>query len=169
METMPKVLIVEDDSVIASMIEALLTEHGYEVCDVARTIDQAVELGLEQRPQIVIIDIWLADGGIGTEVAVRLGSLGRLGVLYATGDMSGIALTVADGDACLTKPYRPQDLMRSLEIVSGILTTGAASYPFPPGFHLLASAEVTSDFHARSLVSALDGPDLKTPLSRDVR
>ena len=42
---MRKVLIAEDDLIIADMAEDVLIEHGYEVCGIARTVDQAVSLG----------------------------------------------------------------------------------------------------------------------------
>jgi CheY-like chemotaxis protein len=135
---MLKVLIAEDDLIIADMIEETLIEHGYEVCGIARTVAEAVALGLRHRPDLAVIDLRLADGGLGTEVAAQLTALGRLGVLYATGNMAQIILT--DGDACLAKPYSRADLLRGLEIVADIVATGRASAPFPPGFQVLPSA-----------------------------
>ena len=90
------------------------------------------------RPDLVILDLRLADGGLGTEVAAQLLPLGRPGILYVTGNMSQMALT--DGDACLAKPYRSVDLLRGLEIVAGIVATGKAQPPFPQGFQLLHPA-----------------------------
>ena len=49
-------------------------------------------------------------------------------------------LTAADGDACLSKPYRSADLLRSLQIVADIVATGTASPPFPHGFQVLPAA-----------------------------
>jgi hypothetical protein len=66
--------------------------------------------------------------------------LGRIGVLYATGNTSQVILTTADGDACLSKPYRSVDLLRSLEIVVEIVATGKALPPFPQGFRVLHPA-----------------------------
>ena len=42
---MLKVLIAEDDLMIADMSEDVLVEHGYEVCGIGCTVDQAVTLG----------------------------------------------------------------------------------------------------------------------------
>jgi hypothetical protein len=85
-----------------------------------------------------MLDLRLADGGLGTEVAAQLRASGKPGILYITGNMSQVALT--DGDGCLAKPYRSVDLLRSLEIVAGIIATGKAQPPFPQGFQLLHSA-----------------------------
>jgi hypothetical protein len=51
-------------------------------------------------------------------------------------------LTTADGDACLSKPYRSADLLRGLEIVEEIVATGKALPPFPQDFRVLSAATV---------------------------
>ena len=54
---------------IADMCEDVLVEHGYEVCGIGCTVAQAVTLGRCHRPDIAIIDLRLADGGLGADVA----------------------------------------------------------------------------------------------------
>jgi DNA-binding response OmpR family regulator len=135
-----KVLIAEDDLMIADLIEEVLVDKGYEVCGIARTVAEAVALAQHHKPELAILDLRLADGGLGTEIATLLRPLGRLGVLYATGNMSQVVLTTADGDACISKPYRSIDLLRALEIVAEIVATGNASPPFPQGFQVLHPA-----------------------------
>jgi DNA-binding response OmpR family regulator len=139
-----KIMIAEDDLMIADMIEEMLVDCGYEVCGIARTVTEAVALGRQHNPDLAVIDLRLADGGLGTDVAAQLGVLGRPGVLYATGNSSNVMLTAADGHACLAKPYRCSDLLRSLELVSEIVATGAASPPFPRGFQVLPSTAIAS-------------------------
>jgi DNA-binding response OmpR family regulator len=139
---MLKVLIVEDDLMLADFAEAILVEHGYEVSGIARTVTDAVALARRSRPDLVVLDLRLADGGLGTEVAAQLAP-GRPGILYVTGNMSQVALT--HGDACLAKPYRSVDLLRGLEIVAAIAATGNAQPPFPSGFHLLHPATGESE------------------------
>jgi DNA-binding response OmpR family regulator len=134
---MLKVLIVEDDFMLADFAEEILVEQGYEVSGIARTVAEAVALVQRSRPDLVILDLRLAEGGLGTEVAAQLAPLGRPGILYVTGNMSQFVLTSADGDACLGKPYRSSDLLRGLEIVAEIVATGKAQPPFPGGFQLL--------------------------------
>ena len=132
---MLKVLIVEDDLMLADFAEEILVEQGYEVSGIARTVTDAVALARRCRPDLVILDLRLADGGLGTEVAAQLLPIRQAGILYVTGNMSQVVLT--HGDACLSKPYRSVDLLRSLEIVAEIVATGKAQTPFPQGFHLL--------------------------------
>jgi DNA-binding response OmpR family regulator len=142
---MLKVLIAEDDLMIADRAEEILAESGYEVCGIGRTVAEAIALGRRHKPDLAILDMRLADGGLGTEVAAQLSALGRLGILYATGNITDVTLNAADGDACIVKPYSSDDLVRGLEIVGDIVATGIASPPFPRGFQLLPSATVTSE------------------------
>ena len=137
---MPKVLIAEDDLMIADMIEEILVNDGYEVCGIARTVAEGVELGRRHKPDLAVLDLRLADGGLGTEIAAQLSDLDHFGVLYATGNAGHVHLTAVNGHACLAKPYVAGDLLRGLKIVSDIVKTGTVSLPFPRGFQVLASA-----------------------------
>lgn len=139
---MLKVLIAEDDLMIADLGEEILVDGGYEVCGIARSVAEAVALAQHHKPDLAVLDLRLADGGLGSEIAAGLLPLGRIGVLYATGNRFQVVLTTADGDACLSKPYRSVDLLRGLEIVAEIVATGKALPPFPQGFQLLHPAMV---------------------------
>ena len=136
---MLKVLIAEDELLTADLLEDFLSASGYEVCGIARTVDEGVALAELHKPDLAILDVRLARGDRGTEIVRRLSSgRGKLGVLYATGDDArNSTLTVSDGEASIAKPYRPEDLLRALVIVREIMTTGTATPPFPPGFRLL--------------------------------
>jgi len=134
---MTTVMIAEDDFFMADMLADVLVESGYEVCGIARTVEEGIELGERCKPDLAVLDVRLAEGGLGPDIAAKLNRQGRPGILYATGNAGKVHLTKADGDACLGKPYRPVDIIRALQIVEEIVSTGNASRPFPNGFHLL--------------------------------
>jgi DNA-binding response OmpR family regulator len=135
---MLKVLIAEDELMIADLLEETLIMSGYEVCGIARTVDEAVALAKLHKPDLAVLDVRLAGGDRGTEIARQLGGSGTLGVLYATGeDAQRSTLTRADGSASITKPYRVEDVADALGIVREIMTLGTATPPFPLGFRLL--------------------------------
>lgn len=140
---MLKVLIVEDEFLVADMAEEILNAHGYEVCGIACNVAEAVALDRQHRPDLAIIDLRLADGEAGTDVAARLSERSGVGILYTTGNMAQIILTAVDGHACLAKPYHGAELLRSLEIVAGIAATGTATPPFPRRFQVLGTAAAT--------------------------
>src|ERR1700733_8505931 len=134
---MLKVLIAEDDLLIADMAEEVLTNHGYEVCGIGRNVADSLELALRHRPDLAILDVRLADGDMGTQIAAELADVRELGILYVTGNIAAVERTAVHGHACLEKPYRSGDLLRSLEIVTEMMETGTTSRPFPPNFHIL--------------------------------
>lgn len=131
------VLIVEDQLMIADMTEACLVNNGYQVCGIARTVSEGVALGILHKPDLALIDLRLADGGLGTEVAAKLTCLPGLGVLYVTGNMAEVILTADHGHACLKKPYQVVDLILALEIVDELVVRKLTSLPFPRGFRIL--------------------------------
>jgi DNA-binding response OmpR family regulator len=134
-----KILIAEDDSIIAGLMEDILVEDGYEVCGIASTVAEAVALARRHKPDLAVIDLRLANNGLGTEIAAQLGEVEPLGILYITG-ASQVILTATNGHARLAKPFRDTELVRSLQIVTELLASGLASPPFPRGFHLLPGA-----------------------------
>ena len=133
---MLKVMIAEDDLLMADMLEEVLVKNGYEVCGIARTVGAAMELAERHKPDLAVLDIRLAEGDIGMDIAASL-KRQRMGVLYATGNTGQMGLTRANGEALLSKPYKPEDVVRALEIVEQIVSTGEASRPFPKGFYVL--------------------------------
>ena len=122
---------------IADMLEDILTERGYDVCGIARTVNEGVSLCRLHQPDLAILDLRLDDDGLSTEIVAQLGSSRPRGVLYATGNMSQVILTTVDGDACISKPYSTGDLLRSLEIVAEITANKRAFAPFPRGLQIL--------------------------------
>jgi DNA-binding response OmpR family regulator len=140
---MLKVLIAEDDPMIAHMVEETLLGHGYKVCGIAHSVAEALVLGRRHKPDLAVIDLRLADEGwLGTDIGARLSGDGTVGILYASGNITPAILAVIDGHACLAKPYSAADLLRSLEIVVEIVATGTASQPFPRGLQMRPSAKV---------------------------
>jgi len=131
---MPTVMIAEDELLIADMMAEVLADSGYDICGIARSVAAAIELGERRRPELAVIDLHLADRGIGSEIGVRLRCGGRLGVLYITGSPGEAVLTTDDGDACLRKPFRLAELVGAVKIVERIANAEAADLPIPRGF-----------------------------------
>jgi DNA-binding response OmpR family regulator len=135
---MLKVLIAEDELMIADQLEETLVMSGFDVCGIARTVEEAVALAEMHKPELAVFDVRLARGGRRPEIVEKLRDTARSGILYATGDdIRHSTLMLADGDAAITKPYRTEDVARALSIVHEIVTAGTATPPFPPSFRLL--------------------------------
>lgn len=67
-----RLLIVEDDWFIALEIEAVAQAAGHDVIGLVATADEAVELALARRPDLVLMDIRLAGPRDGIEAAIEL-------------------------------------------------------------------------------------------------
>lgn len=80
-----KVMIIEDEPLIAFDLRNIVRDMGHEVTGIARTRDQAVALGNETLPQLILADIQLADNSSGVD-AVRdlLPVLGDVPVIFIT-------------------------------------------------------------------------------------
>jgi CheY-like chemotaxis protein len=115
---MSKVLIAENDLLLADMLEEDLLHAGYEVCGIARTVEEGIALGSRHDPDLALLDLRLASGGLGTEIAAQLDREGGLGILYATGNSEQIHLTRADGDG-IGPCRRRTDLEQLPSCVSG--------------------------------------------------
>ncbi|NLH81737.1 MAG: response regulator [Phyllobacteriaceae bacterium] len=62
-----RVLVIEDEPIIAMDLEALVESLGHTVVGNARTRDEAVEMARRTRPGLVLADIRLADGSSGLD------------------------------------------------------------------------------------------------------
>jgi two-component sensor histidine kinase/DNA-binding NarL/FixJ family response regulator/putative methionine-R-sulfoxide reductase with GAF domain len=155
-----KVLIAENDLLMADMLEEVITEGGFEVCGIGRNVKEALALARRHSPDIALLDLRLAHDELGTDIAAGLDRSRGLGILYATGNSHQFLLTKDDGDACLDKPFRPADVIRALHLVHEIASAGKASKPFPSGFRLLERADKTATPH-HTAASHKNGKDAR--------
>ena len=66
-QTRTRVLVIEDEPLIAMDLESIVRDMGHEVAGVAVTRDEAVAVALEERPGLVLADIQLADDSSGID------------------------------------------------------------------------------------------------------
>ena len=67
-----RILVVEDDYLVAMQIEAALQEAGLETAGIAATAEEAIELAVSQRPALAVMDIRLSGKRDGIDAAVEL-------------------------------------------------------------------------------------------------
>jgi len=136
------VLIVEDDLPIAHLLCEALELDGHHVCDVARTLDEAVQAAEQHHPDYAIVDVHLADGSLGTDFAKRLRKIQNVAVLFSTGNGDTSVLTAFEGDAVMTKPYLMRDAIQGLKIVDEIAQYGKTDLKFPRNFSLIGRNDI---------------------------
>lgn len=113
-----RVLIVEDETILAMDLEILLVEQGYYVCDVARDADEALMKAALHRPDITLMDIRLAHGTNGIDAAKRIRDLLGIPSIFVTGKITRQqmeALCSLEPAGFLSKPVGPSCLQSALQ------------------------------------------------------
>ena len=100
---MQRVLIVEDDALIASDVEQALTSAGYEVCGIASSEREALLIAGTLKPDLAVVDVRLAPGD-GRNVARELAERYDTTILMATAE-DPASLVGLGATAVLPKPY----------------------------------------------------------------
>ncbi|HEX2527201.1 MAG TPA: response regulator [Geminicoccus sp.] len=78
------ILIVEDEPLVAAVLEWTLKQSGHEVLGPADSVSAAIALCGESRPDFALIDLNLREGGDGVNVAHYLGKRYRTPCIFMT-------------------------------------------------------------------------------------
>lgn len=83
-QTRARVLVIEDEPIIAMDLETIVRDLGHEVTGVAVTRDEAVALAMEDRPGLVLADIQLADDSSGIDAVKDILAQFNVPVIFIT-------------------------------------------------------------------------------------
>jgi two-component system, response regulator PdtaR len=108
-----RVLIVEDEAMIAMLLAEVLREMGHEVCATAPTEDAAVAAAVRHKPDLMIVDEWLRQGS-GISAVAEINRSGYIPHIFVTGDPS-IGQSLAPGTIAIQKPFTISDLMKAVQ------------------------------------------------------
>ncbi|MBN8815024.1 MAG: response regulator [Sphingomonas sp.] len=131
--TITRLLICEDEPLIAFDNEHTLTEEGFEVvATVDRVSDALAVLNANADVHLILADVALADGS-GIDLARHAHARG-VAVIFCTGDCPADGKAFARG--CLAKPYSPADLIGAIAAVDNHMQGRARPRRLPRGFSL---------------------------------
>ncbi|WP_244919954.1 response regulator [Rhizobium grahamii] len=113
-----RILIVEDEYLIALEIEHRLRDAGFEVTGIAVTADEAISMAGSDRPDLAIMDIRLAGRKDGVHAAIELFT--KLGVRSIYASAHADAKTRERGSAAsplgwLQKPYSAEAVIKLIK------------------------------------------------------
>lgn len=117
--TSARVLIVEDERIIAKGIDKQLRRLGYTVAGAAASGEEAVQKALELQPDLILMDISLGAGIDGVEAANRIHEQLDIPVAYLTANSDAATLQRAKltgPHGYVLKPYDDKDLQTAIEI-----------------------------------------------------
>ena len=80
-----RILIVEDEIVLAMALEKMLNAIGYEVIGIVTTGEEAIERSGREWPDLVAMDIRLAGKMDGIDAAARIEEISGAGIIFMTG------------------------------------------------------------------------------------
>jgi DNA-binding NtrC family response regulator len=138
-----RLLIVEDDILLASSLDELLSASGFDVVGIAGSAATALALTEERHPQLALIDIRLVGPIDGIELAYLFREEFRIPAIF----LSGLAdpetkerALLAQPIAFLRKPYRASQLYntiaRALSPELRLIAHEASQDPAPPNVEL---------------------------------
>lgn len=110
-----KVMVIEDEAIIALHLKSLLLSMGNDVAAIVRTRDEAVAAAAQVGPELILADVNLADGSSGID-AVRdiLGTM-SVPVIFITAFPEKLLTGEAEEPAyVISKPFNPDDVVATV-------------------------------------------------------
>ena len=107
------VLLIEDDALVALLLEDLLAEMGHVVCATAATEIDAINAARHHRPDLMISDVRLHSGN-GISAVAKILRDRPVPHIFLSGDAAGVLECRPDA-IVLRKPFRPAALADALE------------------------------------------------------
>ncbi|HSR60600.1 MAG TPA: response regulator [Robiginitalea sp.] len=119
MEEPIKILIVEDNVIIADDMQSMLEEIGYEIVDNVIVYEQAIEVLRTKQVDLVLIDIILASDKTGIDLGKHIRDNYDIPFIFVTSNSDRATVENAKTvkpNGYLVKPFEQQDLYTSIEI-----------------------------------------------------
>ncbi|MFC4254438.1 response regulator [Altererythrobacter xixiisoli] len=113
-KSLDRVLIVEDDALLAMAIEEALADAGVQHVTTCATADEA--LHALDAVDAIVLDVHLADRDDGWALAELVAMLGspRPRIVFSTGTPEDIPARIAEMGPVFAKPYNPALLVKAL-------------------------------------------------------
>jgi diguanylate cyclase (GGDEF)-like protein/PAS domain S-box-containing protein len=118
-----RILIVEDEKIIALDLERRLERNGFKVVGTTGMASEAIELAGSEMPDLVLMDIYLADetdhSGRGIEAAQEIRRRYAIPVVFLTAyadDDTIQRAKIAEPVGYILKPFKEKDLISTIDI-----------------------------------------------------
>jgi two-component system, response regulator PdtaR len=114
-----RVLVAEDNALIAVLLEQLLAGMGHEVCATAATESETVIAAARYKPDLMIVDAGLGQGSGVSAVEAILWTR-PIAHVFISGDAERVRLH-QPGAIVVRKPFRQVELARAIELAMAAL------------------------------------------------
>ena len=131
-----KVLIVEDEALLAMELESLIEEAGHSVVGWAVSSDEAKAMVDTSEADIAFVDIHLSDGPTGLGVAEHIRRSGQPMVVFMTANPKRIPENFVGAVGVIAKPYTMNGVMSALRYLQEGVRRPPPVSALPAGFTL---------------------------------
>ena len=108
-----RVLVIEDDALIAMLLTEMLAGMGHDVCATAATEAEAVSAATRYDPDLMIVDAGLGRGS-GVSAVEEILRAGPLAHVFISGDAGRLGVRKPDA-VVVRKPFREAELARAID------------------------------------------------------
>ncbi|MGE5315132.1 MAG: PAS domain-containing protein [Acidobacteriota bacterium] len=115
----PRILVVEDESIVAEQLLGSLHRLGYETMQPVATGEDALILAGEQKPDLVLMDMELMGELNGVETAQEIRSVSEVPVVFITGFADNEAIeqvSRSEPYGYIVKPFKEEELHAAIEV-----------------------------------------------------
>ena len=131
-----RVLIVEDEVLLANELEYVIEASGAQPVGHAMTAAEAIDLAQKTLPDLALVDVHLADGPTGVDAAREMTQHCGAVVLFITANLRRLPEDYAGACGVMTKPYSEHQIRQALEYIRGCVLEGHCSGSPPAGLTL---------------------------------
>ncbi|MDQ3125863.1 MAG: response regulator [Pseudomonadota bacterium] len=124
-----RVLIVEDQALLAMELELVLAESGCDVVGTAMDSDGAIAIAERERPDLALVDINLLDGMTGPDIARRLIKEHGSAVVFLTANPEQIPEGFAGALGAVSKPFDEATIRAVVAFAEQFIRHGAMGEP----------------------------------------
>ncbi|PZX56014.1 LytTR family two component transcriptional regulator [Algoriphagus ratkowskyi] len=128
-----RILIVEDDMIIAANISLQLSKLGYEVTGIETKGEEAIHHALESKPDIILMDIHLKGKTTGIDAAHEIHRFLDIPLIFLTANEDDATFEKAKEThpfAFISKPFTKQNLERTIALVRERIKETSATISF---------------------------------------
>ncbi len=114
-----QILIVEDEGIVAKDLQAMLKRLGYHVPTTVGTGELAIQMALQNKPELILMDIQLRGGMDGVQAAAAISLQQDVPIVYLTANSDEATLQRAKATApfgFLVKPFEERAIQAGIEM-----------------------------------------------------
>ncbi|MDO9576816.1 MAG: response regulator [Candidatus Cloacimonadales bacterium] len=118
---MARILITEDERLIAEDLKQTLQAFGHEIVAIVSTGEKAVEKAKELNPDIIFMDIKLEGELSGIEAAKEIRGAIKTAIIFCTAysdDLTLLQLSTLSPEGYIAKPFRESEILNSIKHIA---------------------------------------------------